>query len=790
MDKRILLGLLMMSAPAVGIVAETNTTPEQIIMRIDTSKVMDLDEVVVVAQPKETTRLRLQPISASVFTNRELKQLNIQDLRDVSLYVPSFIMPNYGARYTYAMYVRGIGSRMNNPSVGIYTDNVPLAAHSSLNRHFYQIDRVDVLRGAQGTLYGVNTEGGLVRIYSKNPKNYQGTDFRIGMGTGLYTATELSHYGKLSDKVAFSLAGFYEGQKGFFKNTFLDKEADKYKEAGGKMRWIWTPSSRLTLDLLADYQYTNQNGFAYGKYDINSGRVALPATNYLNGYKRNMLTSGLNISYQANNFLITSTTSYQYLRDHMIMDQDYLATDYLGLEQIQKQNSVTQEIAVRSRNMSKWQWTTGVFGSYQWLRTDAPVYFGTQMKQMLSNAILSVLPASHRNMFSVWEIPTMAVTENFHTPQYGLGVFHESNVSLTDRLTVTLGLRYDYQHVKVVYDAHALMTLHYIAQMGPRKIEQSSSVSSALNSDANHSYNQLLPKFGLTYRIGNTGSNLYATVTKGYRAGGYNIQMFSDILQTELSNNGRNLQRGDVEVEHDAAVYNKVNKTISYKPEQSWNYEFGSHLNLFGGKIHADIAFFYMQIRNQQLDVMANDYGFGRMMVNAGKSSSCGAELILRGHAFDNHLSWSAAYGYTRATFREYIDSVTVRTPAGKATQKLDYKDNYVPYVPQHTFNLAADYRIDVANDVLRSVIIGANVSGNGKSYWDAANTYSQKFYAVLGAHVDIDMHPVVVSFWGRNLTDTRYNTFAVSSGATGKKEYFAQRGNPLQVGVDVNIHF
>ena len=69
-------------------------------------------------------------------------------------------------------------------------------------------------------------------------------------------------------------------------------------------------------------------------------------------------------------------------------------------------------------------------------------------------------------------------------------------------------------------------------------------------------------------------------------------------------------------------------------------------------------------------------------------------------------------------------------------------------------------------------------------------NTFYQKFYALLGAHADYDFGPVVVSLWGRNLTDTRYNTFAVQSSAAGGTHYFAQRANPLQVGIDFRIHF
>ena len=178
----------------------------------DSSRVQNLDEVIVVAQPKETAALRLQPLSSSVLTSYEMRKLQIHDLGQLSDFVPSFQMPQYGSRLTSSIYVRGIGSRIENPSVGVYYDNIPLLSKAAFNHHFYMIDRVDVLRGPQSTLYGQNAEGGLVRIYSKNPMNYQGTDIRLGIGTGLWRNVEVAHHHRPSDRLAFTVAGFVKSR--------------------------------------------------------------------------------------------------------------------------------------------------------------------------------------------------------------------------------------------------------------------------------------------------------------------------------------------------------------------------------------------------------------------------------------------------------------------------------------------------------------------------------------------------------------------------------------------------
>ena len=769
----------------------------------DSSRVYDLDEVVVVSQSKEFQKLRQQPMSSTVLTSGEMTLLGVRDLRDASCFVPSFVMPAYGSRYTSSMYIRGIGSRINSPSMGIYVDNVPLMSKSTFNTHFYGIDRVDVLRGPQGTLYGINTEGGLVRIYTKSPMNYQGTDIRIGVGTHFYRNAEAAHYHKFNDQLAFSVAAFYNGTNGFFRNSFTDERADKMDEAGGRLRLVAKPSSRLTLDFTADYQFVRQNGFPYGQLDEALEYASSPSTNHQGNYKRNMLTTGLNANYALNFGDLAYTASWQYLKDDMLMDIDYRPLDYMHLQEKQLQNSITQELVLKTHRYGIWQGTVGAFFSRQWLKTDAPVYFDPEMNAFLSKTIedyayYGMLNSMAKRMgyeaaaAMIERAGGCHITMNtetipglFRTPQTNYGFFHESHLSLTDRLTATLGFRYDVNRTKIDYATSAVTHLDE-SVMGTKV---TANVRSVLEHEDKATFEQFLPKIGLTYRIDNAGSNVYALVSKGYRAGGFNIQMFSDILQAELQGQAQTA-RGDVEITHDEATYENIRNTIQYKPEETWNFEAGTHLNLFDSQLHLDLSAYYMMIRNQQLSVFATQYGFGRSMVNAGKSYSCGLEATLRGSAFDNHMLWAVSYGYTRAKFKEYTDSISQTLDGGKAIVPIDYSGNYVPFVPQHTLSANADYRFDVSNSVLRSVTVGANVSAQGKTYWDTANTYGQKFYAVLGGHIDADLSPVTISVWGRNLTNTNYNIFAVDSNFGGETLYFAQRGNPFQMGVDIKLHF
>ena len=797
---------MMMTAFAVCTMLPVMAVTETETVVADTSRVYDLDEVVVVSQSKEYMKLRHQPMSSSVLTDNEIGSLGLRDLREISDYVPSFVMPNYGARFTSSIYVRGIGSRVNSPSMGIYVDDIPLMNKSAFNSHTWQLERVDVLRGPQGTLYGVNTEGGLVRQYTKSPLRHQGTDVSLSLGTHFYRNIEVAHYNKVNDQLAFSVAAFYDGTNGFWKNTLTDERADDMNEAGGRFRLIYQPTQRLSFDWISDYQYVRQKAYPYGILAPESGDVLTdPNQNHQSKYKRNMFNSGLAVKYQGSGFDFHSNTSYQLLKDNLFMDNDYSDVDFVTVDQSQLSNALTQEFTIKSNNQNRWHWTSGVFGSYTWLKTTAPNTFGSAFSQMMGQQIGGMIyqqmlksmaarmgeeaaAAAIQRAGGVNIGMSLFVPCVFRTPQFNLGIFHQSDIDLTDHLTATLGLRYDYTHAKIDYDTRGNSVMDFDIMGQAAKIVATSIF--AHTEKAN--FNQLLPKFGLTYKF-NDGSNIYATVTKGYRAGGFNVQMFGDIIQSDVQSGLQGVMQSAMQSRQDIMIVERVPTEkvyaslldgIKFKPEESWNYELGTHLNLFDNLIHADLSVYYMQIRNQQLSVFTEDYGYGRKMVNAGKSYSCGLEMTLRGSALSNHLGWSLGYGYTHAAFKDYTTKTSAKGDI------VDYKDNKVPFVPAHTLSAMVDYRLDINDSFIKSLTFGANMNAQGKIWWDEANTYSQKFYAVLGAHICADLNICKLNLWARNLTDTKYNTFAFSSKATGQEVFMAQRGNPFQMGFDLSFHF
>jgi len=735
----------------------------------DSTNSVKIKDIIITASPKESKFLRQLPITVSTISQHDIQASQINSLKSINGIVPNLFIPDYGSKLTSAIYIRGIGSRINTPSVGLYVDNIPYIDKSAFDFNFSDIESIEVLHGPQSTLYGRNAMGGLIKLYTKSPFAYQGTDLKLSAGTYNSYSASLTHYHRVSDKFAFSAGGFYDKSGGFFNNAYLNKKADPFSNAGGRIRSIWLPKENLKFDLNVSYDYSDQGGYPYAKYDSSTGKIGDVSTNRESSYYRGLLNAGLNISYQAKDFTMSAVTGFQNLKDRMYMDQDFTAKDYYAGIQKQKQNTISEEITFRSNSNKRYEWTNGVFGFYQSQKTYSPIYFeqdGISMIQTAMDYAMAQSPVKVKLTDS-----EMPIYGNYDTPTLGAAVFHQStyNDLFIKGLSATVGLRLDYEKQKITHQTtgtmHATMTMYGQTMDASRPVD--------INGTVKDDYLQLLPKFALKYDLNSNGSNnIYASASKGYRAGGYNFQMFADLAESQLTGSSSSSS---------TLTDNDVKNAITYKPEYTWSYEVGTHLSLLNNKLQADVAGFYMDTKDQQI-VRFADSGLGRMTVNAGHSASYGAETNIRA-IITNAFSMNASYGYTHATFKDYTAN---EKNQAQQIVSVNYDGNYVPMVPQNTFLLGGEYAFTFENSFINKLILYAQYNGVGKIYWTEKNDLSQNFYGILNGKIGIVMNKVQVDFWGRNLTDKSYATFGfVSSSNT-----FMQKGKPLQVGVDLRCRF
>ena len=791
----------------------------------DSLKVVDIEEVVVIATPKENRKLRDLPVAATVLSQENMRANQVNSVKNLTGIVPNLFIPDYGSKLTTSIYIRGIGSRINTPSVGLYVDNIPYIDKSAFDFNYCDIERIDVLRGPQGTLYGRNTMGGLIKVHTKSPFTYQGTDIRMGAATYNNYNVSLTHYHQISDRFAFSTGGFYEHTGGFFENSARNNEkVDKSNAGGGRFRGIYLPTSNLKIDMTLSYEYSDQGGYPYYYTGITQNAIDKAkekgkeltedradyigkiSYNERSSYRRGLTNAGVNLEYQARNFILSAVTGYQNLNDRMFLDQDFTEKAIYTLEQKQKSNTISEEIVFKSKAQKRWQWATGVFGLYQTLNTKGPVTFWEDgVKNVIEGNVNSIFdgisspvaPTLHLTVNN----PTILVGGSFDTPIWNTAIFHQSTLNdlFVKGLSLTIGLRLDYEKMSLKYnsisdptDFNFSLKTPPTSPMPPMSIEAKNLIANAgYDGKISDDYIQLLPKFALQYEW-KKGNNVYATVSKGYRSGGYNVQMFSDLISGDLKNSMIDAIKESEEFSKFAAMIEQyakkdevpeVKEATRYKPEYSWNYEVGSHLTLWEGKLWADLSAFYMDMHDQQISQFAAS-GLGRTTLNAGKSRSYGAEASLRA-SLTNALSLNVSYGYTYATFTDYVEYE--KDKEGNLTVKDDYNGKYVPFVPKHTLNIGGEYAITCSpRSIFDRVVFQANYNAAGRIYWTEQNDVSQSFYGTLNWRTNLEIGDAMISFWARNFLNKDYAAFYFETMNKG----FMQKGRPVQFGIDLRCRF
>ncbi|MDR0698579.1 MAG: TonB-dependent receptor [Tannerella sp.] len=766
MKKIFLLSLFIIISMSRKVSAEEKNTPQ------DTIKTFNMDEVVVISSSKETNKLRTLPGSVSVLSPQQIAGRQVMSIKDISSFVPNLYIPDYGAKLTSAVYIRGVGTRSSGQSIGLYVDETPYMDKSSFDFELMDIQRIEALRGPQGTLYGRNAMGGIINIYTLSPFDYQGVKASLSYGNYGQTNAKISVYNKPNDKLGLSLGAYYNHCNGFFTNAYNDRKADFEDTAGGNLKLHWKASSALTASYSVSYEYTDQGAFPYGFYHEDTKTVDKVNINDKSSYKRSLLSNNLSLKYQNENISFTSTTGYQYLNDDMKMDQDFSDSSLFILNQLQKQHTFTEEISVKSKNDNNYQWSFGVHGFYNKFRTDGPVEFKEDgIKTILQPVFDKLNDYGMPGKLTITN-ESLYIPGDFKTPSFGTAIYHQStcNNLFYEGLSITAGIRLDYEKQELTYHSEAKMNLRMQIAPGRPPIDLSDSYpASVINEKISQEFRQVLPKISLKYEC-TPRTFAYLSIAKGYKAGGYNVQMSADIMQSRMQFDVMNSFKQYMPPTFEITEPQPVKEVISYKPETSWNYETGMKSMLIKDRLRTEVTLFYMDIRDLQITKFVES-GNGRYLSNAGKAESYGAELSLSARLSDK-LAADLNYGYTHATFLDYNNA------------NENYKGKYIPYTPQHTLSIGLQYNKSLRNCIIDRIIASAQCNGTGKIYWTEKNNLSQPFYAIVNAQAGVHKGRISLYLWTKNLTNTDYSTFYFES----LNKPYMQKGKPLQFGAKLNI--
>lgn len=693
--------------------------------------------------------LSRQDAAASAVTQlrgEALRQLGVDAAKGMSEIAPNFFIPDYGSRMTSSIYVRGLGSRMDQPVVGLNVDGVPVLNKDAYDTDLDFMERIDVWRGAQSALNGRNAMAGQINIYTLSPWNGPRASVEAGYGRGRTWHVSGTWRARIGQYAATRLTASMRGTRGFFVNAASGAPVDTERNGAARWKTSWRPAAHVAVTNTASISMLRQGGYPYR--DIASGMIARNDTCY---YRRTSVADGLTVSWAGRRIVATSLTSVQYLDDNMTLDQDFTTADMFTLQQRRREWGLTQDLFTRGSRGS-YSWLGGVFGFYRPGRMDAPVDFKDQG--------IAQLIEKHRNESNPqypieWFTRRFTLGSDFRTRNGGFAIYHESTLQ-AGRWTLEAALRLDVESTSLHWhsECHTGYNTVHLLPDGTREHYLTTPVDIDESGHMSNTYTQLLPKVSASLDLGRTG-NAYVSIAKGYKAGGYNVQMFSDVLQQKLMN-----------MMGFGMAYNPKD-VVSYRPETSWNYEAGAHLH--GDSWQADAAVFFIDSRDRQLTTFPAGTTTGRIMTNAARARSMGAELSGSWTPVQG-LRLSASYGYTHATFRSYRSG------------GVSYRGKRLPYAPEHTLFGSAEWRLPV-QVCGTDVSAGADVRGAGPIWWDDANTVRQGFYATLGAHISVAAgERWELRLWGENLTDTRYDTFYFVS--VGRA--FLQQARPWRAGVSL----
>jgi outer membrane receptor protein involved in Fe transport len=673
----------------------------------------------------------------------------------------------------------------------MYVDNVPSFNPSAFDFEFQDIQRIEVLRGAQGTLYGRNAIGGIVNLYTLSPLAFQGTNLSVTGGNHGQLSAKASNYSKLGDHFGISIGGYYKRDDGYFMNNHTGKKVDASENAGGrvKLEWEMTPSFKALL--FGNYDYVSGGAFPYMHKDSTASSFNEPSS-----YDRHLFTNGLSLDYTGNGYSVHSTTGFQYLKDEMKMDQDYSPKSVFSIRQMQEQHSVSQEFTVKSDNSRRYRWVLGAFGFSDHRVIDTPVAIkedGMVAMQGHLDAAMERMGAPLRIVYANERIDLPGV---YTKPSRGAALFHQS--TLTDLfglegLSATAGLRLDYEHTGIDFsteseggDVNLVFNIPG-RPMPPVFVEGDTLLKGNYAKD----FWELLPKFALKYQFSPT-SIIYLSASKGYKTGGYNEQAFSKILQSALAasimrNAMSGMPGGGTGAPGGSGSTEAVplEEQLSYDPETSWTYELGGRYQMLENRLSINYALFYSRVNNIQIIKLEDQGTSGRTVQNAGQSESKGFELSLKYVPLQN-LSLYADYGFADARFVDY-----------EAAEDVDYSGNHVPFAPRHTLSLGTSYVHHFGNrSLIDRLVTNIQYSGVGRIYWTESNKTTpqdgdegvalyQPFYGLVNGSVAAEKGAFSLEFWVKNLFNTDYHSFLfeASDMTTGKVNQFVQRGYPTRLG-------
>ncbi len=682
-----------------------------------------LDEVIVTAEKKEEN-LQHIPSGISALNARNINNYRLWNSKDLTAIIPNLYAANPGDGRNVTS-IRGITSSSYDPAVTTYIDGVNQFTLDTYIPQLFDVERIEVLRGPQGTLYGRNAMGGVINIITKQPSDKTSGFIEINEGNyGQHRYTAATRTPVVKDKLFFGASFLYEGLNGYFTNEYNHSKFDKQHSIGGNYYLKYLANHEWTFTLNIKH-LANRN---YGSFPL-AGNVneafAHPFILNQNAVARlvdNTFNTSLKVNNISRHFSFSSQTSYQsnYRYYATPIDGDFSPADAVTIinnygNKWNKIKVVTEEFRFSSpaSSASALKWTAGSYLFYQNVPNKQATHFG-------KDAALVGSPDSD-----------YAIINTTTAKSLGAAFYAQFEYAVSKKLNLIAGIRYDYQYSKEE------VLGEYQPDSSPTPVFQTQPDTSA-----NASFSAFSPMLSITYHpVSNI--HLFATYSRGYRTGGL-TQLGADPSQPPL---------------------------YAYKPEYSNNFELGIKNTFLENKIRANFSFFYTTITNAQVPTLVLPAAI-TVTKNAGSLTSKGVDVELASTIVKG-LEATYNFGYTNAKY--------TRLELSQNGSEADLSGNHQIFTPDITSLLALQYSISLMSSHTFQLIVRGEWFYLGKQYFDLANGIVQSPYHLLNARLGVAIKHAELYFWERNITNAKYIAYGYDFGAV-------HLGNPKTFGITCKV--
>ena len=752
-------------------------------------------EIIVTAQ-KRSERLQDVPVAVSVISGASLEAKGGVNIESAQYLVPTLNFRKSGAAINQSLFLRGVGtstfSIAGEPSVSTVVDGVVYSRAGEAFSDLVDIERIEVLRGPQGTLFGKNASAGVVSIITKKPtRDLEGQLEASYFDRGEYRGRGIINV-PFSDTGAFRLTGFYGKYEGNIFNAAanVNRRVNGYERYGARLAISGEIAPDFTALITADWRRANDECCAEVIGGIPTGTgvtpptglaaLALVGTNFAGDQSRiirqNLVTQSRQESYGTSVQLdwtlgtqtITSITAFRRFDESEIRDGDFVDTAYNGLNQLhdvgpQTGKTFTQELRLTSPGNQFFNYVLGAY--YSWARTDRTF----TRNDIVCNS--APAPVVLQPCGSAGAPPSTlpSGTATFGSVFKNLAFFGQSTINLSDSLRLIAGLRYTIDQLDVFHRRTTALAGPGIqpnfdagvfnnGATGPGGFIAGPSNGVPFTNKATNE--NLSGKAGVQFDISDN-SMVYGTFSRGYKGPAFNI--FFNLTATGSG-------------------------VIS--PETSDAYEIGLKNTLFGGKLVLNLAAYYAKYSNFQAnnpDIVAGVVV--TRFTNAGDISTRGIEADFLLRPVDD-LSISGGLAYTDAR----VDAF--RAPPGAAATAIVPSGTQLAYAPTWKGSLGADYRIRTGGAI--DVQLGAQGSFQSSqlSLFDpspvirAAGTIKEYGLLDLSAGIVSADDRFRVTLQVKNVFDQSFAAAITNGGPGGSFRYLIPREADRYFGVTGVVKF